>query len=321
MHLSGKTRARLRRAALSPRMVGLVTFSLSLLVLGVIAYTASLPSLIQASRRSEERSLSARVAKGLFGAVDADADGAGDGTGAQGDEAADVAAGVPEGGEAAERPKKGANLGGLTIQGVISGVAGGSSGAGSAAPGSGSTGAPSGGAAGTGGSGNPSGGGPGAGPAAPGESTPQEVPGEPSVTEEQEQQFYNALLAKANQLSGYVGEVNAATSAFNGDCMADAATRQRHWGEASGLMERLLGEYLYVRDSILVTNDSRYKDAQGDLIRMYRLLMEYMSEVSDAWARNVGETPGDVNSLIAKIQAAQNNQLAEFQQVYNGFAL
>ena len=77
MHLPGKTRARLRRAALSPRMVGLVTFSLSLLVLGVIAYTASLPSLIQASRRSEERSLSARVAKGLFGAVDADADGAG----------------------------------------------------------------------------------------------------------------------------------------------------------------------------------------------------------------------------------------------------
>lgn len=141
------------------------------------------------------------------------------------------------------------------------------------------------------------------------------------MTEEQEQQFYNALLAKANQLSGYVGEVNAATSAFNGDCMADAATRQRHWGEASGLMERLLGEYLYVRDSILVTNDSRYKDAQGDLIRMYRLLMEYMGEVSDAWARNVGEAPGDVNSLIAKIQAAQNNQLAEFQQVYNGFAL
>ena len=59
------------------------------------------------------------------------------------------------------------------------------------------------------------------------------------MTEEQEQQFYNALLAKANQLSGYVGEVNAATSAFNGDCMADAATRQRHWGEASGLIEKL----------------------------------------------------------------------------------
>lgn len=321
MYLSGKTRARLRRAALSPRMVGLVTFSLSLLVLGVIAYTASLPSLIQASRRSEERSLSARVAKGLFGAMDADADGAGDGAAAQGSETADDTAPAQDGGASAERPKKGAALGGLTIQGVISGVAGGSSGTGSTAPGSGSAGAPSGGAAGTGGSGAPSGGGPAAGPAAPGESTPQEVPGEPPVTEEQEQQFYNALLAKANQLSGYVGEVNAATSAFNGDCMADAATRQRHWGEASGLTERLLGEYLYVRDGILVTNDSRYKDAQGDLIRMYRLLMEYMSEVSDAWSRNVGEAPGDVNSLIAKIQAAQTNQLAEFQQVYNGFAL
>ena len=306
MYLSGKTRARLRRAALSPRMVGLVTFSLSLLVLGVIAYTASLPSLIQASRRSEERSLSARVAKGLFGAMDADADGAGDGAAAQGSETADDTAPAQDGGASAERPKKGAALGGLTIQGVISGVAGGSSGAGSTAPGSGSAGAPSGGAAGTGGSGAPSGGGPAAGP---------------PVTEEQEQQFYNALLAKANQLSGYVGEVNAATSAFNGDCMADAATRQRHWGEASGLTERLLGEYLYVRDGILVTNDSRYKDAQGDLIRMYRLLMEYMSEVSDAWSRNVGEAPGDVNSLIAKIQAAQTNQLAEFQQVYNGFAL
>ena len=48
MRLPGKTRARLRRAALSPRMVGLVTFSLSLLALGVIAYTASLPSLMEA---------------------------------------------------------------------------------------------------------------------------------------------------------------------------------------------------------------------------------------------------------------------------------
>ncbi len=50
MHLSGKTRARLRRAALSPRRLGLVTFSLSHLVLGVIAYTASLRSLMEAWR-------------------------------------------------------------------------------------------------------------------------------------------------------------------------------------------------------------------------------------------------------------------------------
>lgn len=51
-----KPRGRLRRTALPPRSVGLVTFSFALLGLGVVAYAVSLPSLIQVAQRSEERS-------------------------------------------------------------------------------------------------------------------------------------------------------------------------------------------------------------------------------------------------------------------------
>lgn len=309
MHLSGKTRTRLRRAALSPRMVGLITFSFSLVILGIIAYTASLPSLIQASQRSDEERLSHVVAQGLFGG-----DAMGKKGSADGDEAEDPS-GESDEEEASDQQKGRVTLGGMTLQGVISGVANApASKGGSSSTGSG--GSAGGGSANGGGSDSSQ-----SGTSTPDEPSIPEVPSEPPVTEEQEQQFYNALLAKVNLINGYVGEVNASTSAFNADCMADRATRERHLTEANSLTGRLFNEYLYVRDSILVTNDSRYKNAQGDLIRMYRLLTEYMMEVANAWELNVGEAPGDVNALLAQLQAAQNNQLAEFQQVYNGFVL
>ena len=55
MRIFDTSRRCLRRTALSPRLVGLVTFSFALLGLGVVTYAASLPSLIQVAQRTEER--------------------------------------------------------------------------------------------------------------------------------------------------------------------------------------------------------------------------------------------------------------------------
>ena len=303
MRLSKTPRSRLRRTALSPRMVGLVTFSFSLLALGVIAYAASLPSLIQVSSRSDEQSLAYILAKGMF---DEEALSGKGSDSKEGPAAEDDGDSKDAEGEQSDSPKKTVTLGGVTLQGVIGEVVNGSG------PNAGG-----GSSSGSGGATGDAGGGATDGPAPEGPSTPTEPP----VTEEQEQQYYDALLAKVNLVNGYVGEINGATSAFNNDCTADRLTREARLVEAKGLRDRLLNEYLYLRDGILVANESHYKSDQGDLIRMYRLLTEYMSVVTDAWEYNVGEAPGDVNALLGNIRNAQNNQLAEFQQVYNGFAL
>lgn len=312
MRIFDTSRRRLRRTALSPHLAGLVTFSFALLGLGVVTYAAALPSLIQVAQRGGERDFADAFVEGLFGSgalgggASQDA-GSDDGTQA-GEAAADDPA-SPEAGRAG-----GLTLGGVTFEQVISGVVGG--GASGSPSGPGSTGG-----AGPGAAGGSSGGTGGTSTPAPEPAPPAEVPTEPAVTEEQERQFYNALSASAGRINGYVGEVNGITAAFNNDCMADRPTRERRLTEARGLRDRLFNEYMHVRDGILVANDSRYKNAQGDLIGMYRLLTEYASVVVGAWENNAGDEPGDVNGLLASIRAAQNNQLAEFQQVYGRFSL
>lgn len=307
MRLPNDMRARLRRTALSPRMAGLVTFSFSLLILGIVAYTVSLPSLIQASQRSERESLTHVIAKGMFGA---------DGLFAEGGDAEDGKEGDSGsfGGEGSGSSGKGFRLGGVVIQGVIDGVVNDSH------SNSGTSGTESGGGSG-GGTSSGGSGSAGGGASDPNDPLIPEVPTEPPVTEEQEQHFYTELLGRANRINGYVEEINGVTSAFNNDCMADRSTREAHFATSKGLMYRLLDEYLYVRDGILVTNDSRYKPAQEDLIRMYRLLTEYVAVVANAWELNAGDAPGDINALLTDIREAQDSQLVEFQQVYNGFVL
>lgn len=220
MRIFDTSRRRLRRTALPPRLVGLVTFSFALLGLGAVTYAASLPSLIQVAQRTEERGFADAFVEGLFGSgalVGGASQGAGSDGGAQAGEAAADGSTSSEDGHAG-----GLTLGGVAFEQVISGVVGGgASGASSAPSASGSTGA-------------------GAGPNAPGGShgnasdttvpapepaPPVEVPTEPAVTEEQERQFYNALSASAGRINGYVGEINGITAAFNNDCMADANTR------------------------------------------------------------------------------------------------
>lgn len=310
MRIFDTSRRRLRRTALPPRLVGLVTFSFALLGLGVVTYAASLPSLIQVAQRTEERGFADAFVEGLFGSgalVGGASQGAGSDGGAQAGEAAADGSTSPEDGHAG-----GLTLGGVTFEQVISGVVGGGASAAPAAPGAS-------GGAGSGAAGGSSGAAGGTPAPSPDAAPPAEVPTEPAVTEEQERQFYNALSASAGRINGYVGEVNGITAAFNNDCMADAGTCGTRAAQAASVRDRLVNEYMHVRDEILVTNDSRYKDAQGDLIRMYRLLATYAGVVHSSW--QYAGNPDTVNTGIDAIRRAQGAELAEFQQVYGRFSL
>ncbi len=310
MRIFDTSRRRLRRTALPPRLVGLVTFSFALLGLGAVTYAASLPSLIQVAQRTEERGFADAFVEGLFGSgalVGGASQGAGSDGGAQAGEAAADGSTSPEDGHAG-----GLTLGGVTFEQVISGVVGGGASAAPAAPGAS-------GGAGSGAAGGSSGAAGGTPAPSPDAAPPAEVPTEPAVTEEQERQFYNALSASAGRINGYVGEVNGITAAFNNDCMADAGTCGTRAAQAASVRDRLVNEYMHVRDEILVTNDSRYKDAQGDLIRMYRLLATYAGVVHSSW--QYAGNPDTVNTGIDAIRRAQGAELAEFQQVYGRFSL
>ena len=310
MRIFDTSRRCLRRTALPPRLVGLVTFSFALLGLGVVTYAASLPSLIQVAQRTEERGFADAFVEGLFGSgalVGGASQGAGSDGGAQAGEAAADGSTSPEDGHAG-----GLTLGGVTFEQVISGVVGGGASAAPAAPGAS-------GGAGSGAAGGSSGAAGGTPAPSPDAAPPAEVPTEPAVTEEQERQFYNALSASAGRISGYVGEINGITAAFNNDCMADAGTCGARAAQAVSVRDRLVNEYMHVRDEILVANDSRYKAAQGDLIRMYRLLATYAGVVHSSW--QYAGNPDTVNTGIDAIRRAQGAELAEFQQVYGRFSL
>lgn len=310
MRIFDTSRRRLRRTALPPRLVGLVTFSFALLGLSVVTYAASLPSLIQVAQRTEERGFADVFVEGLFGSgalVGGASQGAGSDGGPQAGEAATDGSTSPEDGHAG-----GLTLGGVTFEQVISGVVGGGASGAPAAPGAS-------GGAGSGASGGSHGNAGGTSTPAPDPAPPAEVPTEPAVTEEQERQFYNALSASAGRISGYVGEINGITAAFNNDCMADAGTCGTRAAQAASVRDRLVNEYMHVRDEILVANDSRYKAAQGDLIRMYRLLATYAGVVHSSW--QYAGNPDTVNTGIDAIRRAQGAELAEFQQVYGRFSL
>ena len=200
MRIFDTSRRCLRRTALPPRLVGLVTFSFALLGLGVVTYAASLPSLIQVAQRTEERGFADAFVEGLFGSgalVGGASQSAGSDGGAQTGEAAADGSTSSEDGHAG-----GLTLGGVAFEQVISGVVGGgASGASSAPSASGSTGAGAGPNAPGGSHGNAS----GTTTPAPEPAPPMEVPTEPAVTEEQERQFYNALSASAGRINVYVG--------------------------------------------------------------------------------------------------------------------
>ncbi len=343
--ISGRRRSvarRMRRGALPSSLIGLVTFSFTVLAFSSVAYTTSLPALVQAAQRADDDSLFYKALAGLTqaqGEGSAPDDAAQDGGNAALGDARQAAISDASG---AKPPLGGVSLGGSMLQGVISNIAGvtqpkpddpgsnGGSEQGGANPdgpaGGGSGGNGSGGGSDTGSGGNGGGsGGSGSGGSGSGGTGGESKPDLP--TAEEEQAAYDFLLNKVRLLDSYVSRVNAATSAFNNDCLGSAQIRGTRYGECEALWTDLYLEFDDVVNHTPIHNESQYRPAHGNLIAMYRLLRDYVSVLCEAWEVNVTlpDPASAVDAFMAPIRKyekdGENIFLTEFRQRYESFVL
>ena len=286
--ISGRRRSvarRMRRGALPSSLIGLVTFSFTVLAFSSVAYTTSLPALVQAAQRADDDSL---FYKALAGLTQAQGEGSAPNDAVQGD----GNAALGDAGQAAISDASGAKppLGGVSL----GGNGGGSGGSGSGGSGSGGAG---------------------------GESKP-DLP-----TAEEEQAAYDFLLNKVRLLDSYVSRVNAATNAFNNDCLGSAQIRGTRYGECEALWTDLYLEFDDVVNHTPIHNESQYRPAHGNLIAMYRLLRDYVSVLCEAWEVNVTlpDPASAVDAFMAPIRKyekdGENIFLTEFRQRYESFVL
>lgn len=315
---------RVRRGVLPSSLMGLVAFSLTLLVFSAVVYTSSLPGLVMARAHASDNGLFPVIAQALLG------EDGGLGSDGQKDTAGNSASGAAASSSASSKSgashRPGFSLGGAVLQGIGK-PSGGSQGAnpdkpgeggGPDTPGSGDTDVPGG----DGGGGE--GGGPGTG--GEGEGGQGQEPGEPGPSPEEEQKTYEFLLGKAQAVDGYVAEVNACVTSFNQDCLAAISVRRDHKAACDALSARLFNEFATVLNTP-VANESAYKKAQGDLIGMFRCLLEYLGTIQEAWELNVGfEDPAaHVDEFMFPVNRdtvnGQNVHLTEFYTYYNGFVL
>lgn len=327
------------RAMLPTTLVGLVSFSFTLLAFGTVTYVAALPALIEeapiAAQAGIARAESAANTLGGLPLAERTVDGvvlgglAEAASGGSGQAAGPVAAGSASSADAASVRSLLGSLGLTSITGAAaSGTAGGdgSSADAPAADGTGGTGGSGGGAP-----SSPSDGTVPETPTTPEAPTTPETPGEDGgqggsgISEAEEQAIYAQLEPYATALPGYVDAVNAQVQLFNDECLdAPLETRMAHNRSCDMVLDQLLAQYLGVRDSVAVPNESRYKDLQGDLISLYRCLAGYLGSVSTAWAYNTCyEDPAEhVDEFMAPINEdlvdGQNVYLTEFLRVYEG---
>ncbi len=339
--ISGRRRSaarRMRRGALPSSLIGLVTFSFTVLAFSSVAYTTSLPALVQAAQRADDDSL---FYKALAGLTQAQGEGSASNDAAQGDGNAalgDAGQAASSDASGAKPPLGGVSLGGSMLQGVISNIAGvtqpkpdepgsnGGSEQGGANP-DGPAGGGSGGGSdtGSGGSGGGNGGGSGSGGSGSGGTGSESKPDLP--TPEEEQAAYDCLLNKVRLLDSYVSRVNAATSAFNNDCLGSAQIRGTRYGECEALWTDLYLEFDDVVNHTPIHNESQYRPAHGNLIAMYRLLRDYVGVLCEAWEVNVTlpDPASGVDAFMAPIRKYEKNGenifLAEFRQRYESFVL
>lgn len=128
-------------------------------------------------------------------------------------------------------------------------------------------------------------------------------------TEEEESRFYDHLVKYANRLPGYVSEVNACVATFEQTCLStDYNARVQGRSSCMSLFNTLLSEFVAVRDYPR-SNYSRYVKAHDDLINMYRCLFSYVDNYVDAWDANLAyEDPsGHVDDFMAPLYANMVN--------------
>lgn len=302
---------RVRRGSVPSALIGLVTFSFVLVVISAAAYTISLPALISATRSDISDSFFSALVNALVRDASGDesaesAQGAGDGASTAGTQ--DSATGQ----QGTSRAP--VTIGGVSIDGLISDITTGASDAG--------------GDSGTNDSPNQPSGDPGETDPVDPAPDPEPEPA-PGIDPEVEQQIYEYLLARAQSIEGYVGEVNACVTSFNQNCMAPLDTRLACLRECEWLYQRLYGEFADMLNNQLTipASKSRYKDAYVDLIAMYRCLFSYLSTIGSAWTANVAfENPAEhVDEFMAPIRAdmvnGENKYYTEFKSYAEGFVL
>ena len=300
---------RVRRGSVPSALIGLVTFSFVLVVISAAAYTISLPALISATRSDISDSFFSALVNALVRDASGDestesAQGAGDGASTAGTQ--DSATGQ----QGTSRAP--VTIGGVSIDGLISDITTGASDAG--------------GDSGTNDSPNQPSGDPGE--TDPVDPAPDPEP-EPDIDPEVDRQIYESLLARAQSIEGYVGEVNACVTSFNQNCMAPLDTRLACLRECEWLYQRLYGEFADMLNNQLKipASTSRYKEAYSDLIAMFRCLFSYVSTIGSAWTANVVfENPADhVDEFMAPIRAdmvnGENKYYTEFKSYAEGFVL
>lgn len=344
--ISGRRRSvarRMRRGALPSSLIGLVTFSFTVLAFSSVAYTTTLPALVQAAQRADDDSLFYKALAGLTqaqGESSAPNDAAQDDGNAAPGNAGQAATSDASG---AKPPLGGVSLGGSMLQGVISNIAGvtqpkpdepGSNGGseqdganpdGPAGGGSGGNGSGGGSDTGSGGGNGGNGGGSGSGGSGSGGTGGESKPDLP--TAEEEQAAYDCLLNKVRLLDSYVSRVNAATSAFNNDCLGSAQVRGTRYGECEALWTDLSLEFDDVLNHTPIHVESQYRPTHGNLIAMYRLLRDYVGVLCEAWEVNVTlpDPASAVDAFMAPIRKhekdGENIFLAEFRQRYESFVL
>lgn len=124
-----------------------------------------------------------------------------------------------------------------------------------------------------------------------------------------------------------MSRVNAATSAFNNDCLSSAQVRGTRYGECEALWTDLYLEFDDVLNRTPIHNESQYRPAHGNLIAMYRLLRDYVSVLCEAWEVNVTlpDPASAVDAFMAPIRKyekdGENIFLTEFRQRYESFVL
>lgn len=319
-------RRRVRMRASGPAW--LVALSLGLLVAGVGAYGASLPLLL--SQLPE----GAAPEEGVAGAAEVAPEQAPDGE--KDADAAGATAQAPDGGTQTDAagsadpvdPSADAAAPGDNAAGEDAPDDGDASDAPGAGAGTGDAPAPS----------DPDGRGPSS-PEKPSDPEKPSQPAEPSrpstsddplngyPTEAEEQATHARFSAKANAASGFVTKANAVASAFASDASsASLDARLSRQRTCTALSSQLWSEYYSVRDTPL-TNRSRYKKAQENLIGMYRCLAQYVDTYGSAWELNVAfEDPagheadymGPINSNGA---GSQNRYLKEYYTWQGGLSL
>lgn len=330
-----RTARRRRRGSLRPALTGLTVFSLTCLVLGSAVYAAAVPGLVMssdtvaaavqapASPAAGSQRIMASILSGLIGGS------ASDGEGASGEGAAE--------GDAASSGGSGgvATIGGLSsltsiVGGSLQGAADLSSDDGAEQPEDSSGAHGSDADNGDSSQGDASDGdhdqGQDPSPENPGgDETPEPTPEpDPGPTPEEEAEYHDNLVGYANGLNNYVARIAESRAYFEGGWNApvlslSSGSIESMYVQSQVLRNDVMGAWGSLQKAMAYKEDSQWRPAAEDLIRMYMLLVRYSEGLMAAWGAAVDASSHDEllaywPQIVGTIEEAQQ-YLDEFNKM------